>query len=727
MTLAAAMDTYRVNRYNITAPGRYTNDLIQGGLRYQKLNLSSTGEIQLSHVALLPTTDNTPISQLPGSFNCSDSEMTRIWQTGARTIQLSEIPARSIPEFWKITPDGAFVQSAAPQPWAGSDIASTLMQYTLNFIAKPIAGGFGFTVLSDTLGNGIYIFVDAEHRSITAHTGSTELDSAPLASVKLNSSLSYGSWHAVTADVNVGAISISINGSRVLKLSQTSSFLGSFGLGASFGQAVYYTNVSLTTDGKEIYRSSLTNRSAIDDFLVGTNPLPVSVDGSRRDRIAYAGDLQTASLSSFASTNGREFINGTLELLGSFQLTPGFFAPTAKVQQAPRTETIKANLTGLIGYSFSLAASIGDYYTMTAEPGFAQRWAPKVQKLLDWADSQTVPVHNGTHSSRLLNVSSTLGGGWNYYDPAQSGMVMSFNAIYAFSLQQCLPLLSAAGIENLTNYENRLRDLRHAINTHFWNEKLEAYGLSLSNMEIISQEANALAILANIPSPGNGSRSSVGVLSSMGRHLFLPSGRPLAFSNNSMSAGFAQKVSPYTSGYHLRAALHLNDTATAQHLLKSTWAPMANPAATNYTGCFWETLLPDGTPGLGSSTSLCHAWSAGPTAALSQYVLGVQPVEAGFSTWRVAPQTFELSWAEGRHPTPHGPVTVKWAYDTEAKLEMQVSSPVGTRGIIKLPLRSGNIAVEDMKFKVSGNASAITSDLVFEVNGGSNLIFQQIS
>lgn len=722
------MDTYRVNRYNITSPGRYTNGLIQGGLRYQKLNLSTAGEIQLSHVGLLPTTDNTPISQLPGSFNCSDSEMTRVWQTGARTIQLTEIPARSIPEFWKITPDGAFVQSAAPQPWAGSDIASTLMQYTLAFIAKPTAGGFGFTVLSDTLGSGIYIFVDAENRSISAHTGSTELDSAPLASTNLNSSLPYGSWHAVTADVNMGAVSISINGSQVLKFSQTSSFVGTFGLGASFGQAVHYSNVSLTTGGQEIYRSSLTDKSTMKDFLVGTNPLPVSVDGSRRDRIAYAGDLETASLSSFASTYGRDFINGTLELLGSFQLTPGFFAPTAKVQQPPRTKEIQANITGLIGYSFSLVASIGDYYTLTAEPGFAQRWAPKIQHLLDWADSQTVPVQNGTDSSRLLNVTSLIGGGWNYYDPAQSGMVMTFNAIYAFSLQQCLPLLSAAGIENLTTYEHRLHDLRHAINTHFWNEKLGAYGLSLSNMEIISQEANALAILANVPSAKNGSRSSASVLSSMGRHLFLPqSGRPLAFSNASVSAGFAQKVSPYASGYHLRAALHLNDTGTAQHLLTSTWAPMTDPAATNYTGCFWETLLPDGSPGLGSGTSLCHAWSAGPTAALSQYVLGIQPVKAGFSTWRVAPQTFELSWAEGRHPTPRGPVTVKWAYDAKAKLKMRVSGPVGTQGIVKLPLRSGDVALKNMKYKVSGNASAIMSDLSVGVKGGSTFIFQQLS
>lgn len=486
--------------------------------------------------------------------------------------------------------------------------------------------------------------------------------------------------------------------------------------------------MSLTTGGQRIYQASLTEKSVLDDFLIGTNPLSVSVDGSRRDRIAYAGDLEITAPSSFASTNGREFINGTLDLLGSFQLTPGFFAPTVKIQQAPRTTEIQANVTGLIGYSFSLAASVAEYYAMTAEPGFAQRWAPRIIRLLDWADSQTIPVHKDIGSSKLLNISSAvLGGGWNYYDPAQTGVVTSFNAIYAFALQQCLPLLSAAGIPSLMTYQTRLHDLRDAINTHLWNDDLGAYGLSLSSMDILSQEANSLAILANIPSSGSGNRSAASVLSAMRRHLFLPEGgRPLAFSNASVDQGFAQKVSPYASGYHLRAALQASDATTAQHLLTSVWAPMADPIATNYTGCFWETLLPDGTPGLGGPTSLCHAWSSGPTASLSQYVLGIRPVEAGFLKWKVIPQSFGLSWAEGRHPTPYGPVEVKWAYDAKQKLTMHVSGPVGTRGIVHLPLRPGNSTMKTLQYEVSGHASAITKDMAFEVEMGSIFKFQQL-
>ena len=178
------MDSYRINQYNISDESTYSNRLIQGGLRYQKFNLSTAGDLQISNIGFIPTVSTTPVTSLPGSFECSDQRLTRIWQTGARTIQLSEIPARSLPDFWEITSEGAFVKNAAPQPYF-NDLALSLTEYQLEFWAKPITGGFGFTLLSDTLGSGIYLFVNAANSSVSAHAGSTEMDSPPLALAEL--------------------------------------------------------------------------------------------------------------------------------------------------------------------------------------------------------------------------------------------------------------------------------------------------------------------------------------------------------------------------------------------------------------------------------------------------------------------------------------------------------------------------------------------------------------
>jgi hypothetical protein len=95
------MDTYRVNRYNISKRETINNRLIQGAFRYQKLNLSSHGELRLRKVGVKPTVHTTPLTKLPGGFECSDEDFNRIWLTGARTAQLTEIPKDTIPDFWK--------------------------------------------------------------------------------------------------------------------------------------------------------------------------------------------------------------------------------------------------------------------------------------------------------------------------------------------------------------------------------------------------------------------------------------------------------------------------------------------------------------------------------------------------------------------------------------------------------------------------------------------------
>ncbi|KAF4240524.1 hypothetical protein CNMCM6457_007102 [Aspergillus fumigatiaffinis] len=613
LPLAAAMDTYRVNRYNITDEKTYTNRLIQGALRYQKLNLSSG--------------DDTPLSELPGTFNCSDHVLNRIWETGARTVQLNELPAASLPEFWTITNEGALVDSLVPQPFT-ADYAAMMTAYNVDFAVKPIANGFGFTVLSDTLGNGIYIFVDIANAAISAHAGSSELSSTPLASAALPPMITLNQWHRVGAAVNVTWVSVKIDGVSLLDFSQTIARYGSFGLGASFGHTAVFTNVTLTAFGGQMYASSLSEKSALKDFLLGTNPLPVSVDGSRQDRIAYAGDLDITARAAFASTNGTKYINGSIALLGSMQMLPGFFVPNAKIQQEPRAEAIPANLTGLIGYSFSLASAMAQYYEQTGDIAFLKYCAPRAARLFDWAHSQT--LHSG-----LLNISDVaLGGDWNYYDPPLSGW---------------LPYLADGGL-NDTIYAHRLHSLQESIRANLWSDRLHAFYLSDSQTDFSSQEANALAILSDTV-PSTGGVSARTLLSSMARSLFISTGA-LAFSHNGAASGWSQKVSPYASGYHLQAALHARNAATATYLLHTLWGPISDPAHANYTGCTWETLGTSGRPGLSAPTSLCHAWGSAPTAELSRHVLGIRAATPGFRRWKVEPVTLGLQWVRGRHPVP---------------------------------------------------------------------------
>ncbi|KAJ8130420.1 hypothetical protein O1611_g3211 [Lasiodiplodia mahajangana] len=712
LVLAGAMDTYRVNRYNITKLGIISNRLIQGSFRYQKLNLSSSGTLVLRNVGAHSTVDTTPIADLPGSFQSSDPQLNAIWNAGARTIQMTEIPKGSIPDFVEVTSEGTWVESLAPQA-QGSAAATQLLQYNLTFNVKVAAGGFGFLVLSDTLNSGIYIACDIDRGTLTAYAGTTPINNViQLTELPKNLAMAPGKWHSVKASVASTDIIVAIDGVEAMSLSQQIRYFGSYGFGASFGHRAIFRNLSVVSPaGEELYSHPLTDPSFLPDFFMGSNPLDTIVDGSRRDRIAYAGDLDISGGAALASTHGLKYFLGSLELLGSYQLATGFFVPTAKVQQEPLSTTLDVNITGLIGYSFNILTAAATLYMHTGDAAFAREWGPKAQKMLDWADSQTL-------EGGLFNISDvSFGGDWNYYDPPQAGVVTKFNVVYAYALQECLTLLADGGID-VTVYQERLSALRRAIDSQLWSDDLQAYYLSEDIVDGFGQDSNALAIPAGVNlDPAHSTQT---ILSTLSRDLMTAAG-PLAFSNGVIESGFQRGISPFASAYHLRAALDSRNSTAALELLNTLWISMVDEKNANYTGTMWEYLDAEGRPGLGITTSLCHGWSAGPTAELSKYVLGVIPTRPGWAEFKVAPLTLGLKTAEGKVPTSKGSICVRWSFDEQDLLSIVVDAPAGTKGTLYLP-EPLLVPAALSTFELNGIAQNKTS---FEIAGGTLLELKQ--
>ncbi|MEF2279384.1 alpha-L-rhamnosidase C-terminal domain-containing protein [Deinococcus sp. YIM 134068] len=120
----------------------------------------------------------------------------------------------------------------------------------------------------------------------------------------------------------------------------------------------------------------------------------------------------------------------------------------------------------------------------------------------------------------------------------------------------------------------------------------------------------------------------------------------------------------------LQAAAHLGQVQWGLDYLRHHWGTMLSLGATT----FWEAFDPawvhapdphavsiiagEHAQYGGYGTSLCHGWSAGPTAWLSGSVLGVTPAEAGWRTAHFRPNLGDLRWARGRVPTPLGDVQV---------------------------------------------------------------------
>jgi hypothetical protein len=86
-----------------------------------------------------------------------------------------------------------------------------------------------------------------------------------------------------------------------------------------------------------------------------------------------------------------------------------------------------------------------------------------------------------------------------------------------------------------------------------------------------------------------------------------------------------------------------------------------------------------------------HAWGAAPANLLPRYVLGMKPIAPGWQRVMIRPHTGALKSAEGKIPTPRGPVQVKWRND--AGFSYAIRLPDGVTGKVELPAPAGSRGV----------------------------------
>ncbi len=78
-----------------------------------------------------------------------------------------------------------------------------------------------------------------------------------------------------------------------------------------------------------------------------------------------------------------------------------------------------------------------------------------------------------------------------------------------------------------------------------------------------------------------------------------------------------------------------------------------------------------------------HAWGAAPANLLPRFVLGVQPLTPGWKRAQIRPHPGSLKSAEGKIPTPLGPVLVRWKNGGTFKLS--VTLPPGMSAQVQVP------------------------------------------
>lgn len=169
-------------------------------------------------------------------------------------------------------------------------------------------------------------------------------------------------------------------------------------------------------------------------------------------------------------------------------------------------------------------------------------------------------------------------------------------------------------------------------------------------------------------------------------------------------------ITPYYNFYVITAMAQAGHRREALDWIREFWGGMVNEGATSFweaydpswpKGNYHESLQADN--GQGYFVSLCHGWSSGPTAWLTEQVLGIQPQAAGFSEVNIRPDLAGLEWARGTEPTPHGPIKVDLHARGDA-VDTAVDLPDGVTAGVSIPALKGATTVE-----VNGEATTASS------------------
>jgi hypothetical protein len=172
---------------------------------------------------------------------------------------------------------------------------------------------------------------------------------------------------------------------------------------------------------------------------------------------------------------------------------------------------------------------------------------------------------------------------------------------------------------------------------------------------------------------------------------------PAEVSANVLKKDGPKDLSTFYGFYVLNALAKSNDIDTALDFISQYWGGMLDFGATT----FWEDFDLAWTknagridepvaPGkkdlhgdfgaycyVGFRHSFCHGWAGGPTAWLSNNVLGITPVAPGCAQVKITPRLGRLAWAEGTYPTPKGPIHVRHDKQPNGTIKTTVQLPEG--------------------------------------------------
>jgi alpha-L-rhamnosidase len=437
------------------------------------------------------------------------------------------------------------------------------------------------------------------------------------------------------------------------------------------------------------YQGAYTNDT--DMVPIGAVPnqtIPVILDGAKRDRRPWIGDLlvqgRTALSTLGFGAKGSDYIKSTIGAFGATQAADGsIFGHIGNWTVWPPTGGFYST-----SYSMYYVLDLASYYLYSGDAPFVESQYQTLKRQLAYNRTLVDP------SSGLLLTGQGAGRDWDFYDGDKLGAVTAYNAIYYKALTDAARLASdLAGSDpgdpsaatwqaDAATWSSQATDLRQRINAVLFDTGRGVYELADRDNgthagTAVPQDANSEAITFGVAPAG----AHADILRYLRNNLWGRFG-PQPYSPD---ANYSTVISPFVTGMEVDARFAAGDTDGALALIHNLWDQMTDTRGPYYTGALWEKLNQDGTD-VDANASLAHGWATGPVSSLTGYLVGARPLTAGYKTWIIAPQPGNVEWAQGRIPTPAGALVSRWRRGQgSSSFTLTVAAPAATSGTVAVP------------------------------------------
>ncbi|KAK4622225.1 hypothetical protein CLAFUW4_06912 [Fulvia fulva] len=441
------------------------------------------------------------------------------------------------------------------------------------------------------------------------------------------------------------------------------------------------------------------------------NGSTVIVDGAKRDRAVWPGDMGIAVPASFVSLgNDLDSVRNALQTMYDHQNSDGSLPEAGPPLLQQDSDT----------YHCWTMIGTYNYVLYTNDTEFLRENWDRYLFAMEYVYSLVLEPLG------LLNVTGTR----DWARQATGGNSTEPNMILYRTLVTGAELAAWLGDTALSEtYLSQAETLAQNINTHLYDVSFGAFTDNITTT-LHPQDANSMAILFGVVSNTSSMAQSI---SERLTDNWTPIGAEAPeLSNN---------ISPFISSFEIQAHLTIGQISRALDLIRRSWGwYLNNENGTQSTVI--EGYLTNGSFGYrnyrgyaydSSYVSHAHGWSAGPTSALTEYVLGLRVTGVVGSTWTLAPQFGDLTNVEGGFVTSLGKFQAGWngtgngtgtgigtGTGNGTGYSLEWSTPGGTEGTVVLPKLmgggSGSVVFDGSR------RSDLVAGCTFKVEGGEHIL-----